>query len=343
MALTVLVPPLPNFIMNNNPQNIEKNDKQEAVISDERLMKLVQFEVAEKAKADVISWAKWVVIPLSLMVLILGGKTYWEVRRAIKIATDKQIATAETRIQEALDKFDTTSKKSILELEHEVETVRSKAIDAKQRIALAISSRPLPSPVLKSDKPVIVGPGTSIAIKSESGSFAATVCCIVEDSIGNRYFLTINDSPSFLAKEVFDNTGRKIGEGKRYSPIASLIKIAKGVEVSVGPPGLQRFEGIGSSFIRPNEDIVGFGFASGRVEGKAFGTSVMSTAVEAGIEVTEWTNTSLSFEDGDGGGPVINSKNQLVGMIYSYSPQQSKIAPIERILRELDVTLVVTP
>jgi len=333
--------------MNSNSQSTEENgkqetDKQETVISDERLMKLVQFEVAEKAKADVVSWAQWIVGSISLVVFILGGATYWEIHCAIKSATDDQIKEAKDRIQESLNEFEAQSKQSISAFERRVEEVRSKADDAEQRIAIAISSRPLLAPVLKSGENVIVGPGTSIAIKSESGAFAATVCCVVEDASKNRYFLTINNSPSFLSQEVFDSAGRKIGEGAKYSPIALLVRIAKGVKVSVAPPGLKRFEGVETGILRPHEDVVGFGFASGRVEGKTRETMSVSTVYEAGTEVLVWTSTSLSFEDGDGGGPVINSKNQLVGMIYSYSPEKSKVAPIGHVLKELGVSLVTT-
>ena len=114
------------------------------------------------------------------------------------------------------------------------------------------------------------------------------------------------------------------------------------MKVSVAPPGLKRFEGVETGILRPHEDVVGFGFASGRVEGKTRETMSVSTVYEAGTEVLVWTSTSMSFEDGDGGGPVINSKNQLVGMIYSYSPEKSKVAPIGHVLKELGVSLVTT-
>lgn len=328
--------------MTNTTTNSESESQQLVEVNESRVKELAAFEVARDAKAIVTSWAKWIVGTVTLCFALLGFKTYRDIHIAIQTKTSDQIDKADVRIQEALEEFETESKNAILRLENEVKEVKRRADGAKQYLALLVKPKPKsvrPPDVLEGE-PLIVGPGTSIAISSEAGSSIATICCVVQDASGSRFVISANYVPDLLDKEAVDVTSnQKIGAGVRYTPTASLIKLDKGVAAKIGPPNRPPFAGIG--IVDSGDDVFAYGFKSGMLKGTVHGRMARARIVDNEHYVETFISASLVVANGDGGGPVVNSKNQLVGMVYSHSDETSQIIPIEDILRGLNVTLVV--
>jgi Zn-dependent metalloprotease len=85
------------------------------VVSDtpevERLKKLVAFEVAEEAKKQVTSWAKWIIAPVALALAGLGIKTYFDVQTSIKKALEKFQEDSAKASSEAINQFQEDSVK----------------------------------------------------------------------------------------------------------------------------------------------------------------------------------------------------------------------------------------
>ncbi|MDJ0597366.1 MAG: M4 family metallopeptidase [Crocosphaera sp.] len=78
----------------------------------ERLKKLVEFEVAEEAKKQVVSWAQWIIAPLAFALAALGVKTYCDVQTWLKKALKNFQQDSANSTREAIDNFNKALEKA---------------------------------------------------------------------------------------------------------------------------------------------------------------------------------------------------------------------------------------
>ena len=125
-----------------------------AIASDQILSeskkKLMAFEIAESAKEQVTTWAKWIVGAVIAVGATLGVKTYLDVQGSIKDATDTQIRIAQAKAtsaigafeqeqQVALKDFREKSKGAITSFEAEITRVVQSVQDAGHKAACFFS------------------------------------------------------------------------------------------------------------------------------------------------------------------------------------------------------------
>jgi Zn-dependent metalloprotease len=88
------------------------------------------YQVAESARQQLVSWAKWIIGVIVILVTILGLKTYIDVQNKINEAIEQQLATARGKTKEALDEFTTETNAALDKLKTEADLVKTQADQA---------------------------------------------------------------------------------------------------------------------------------------------------------------------------------------------------------------------
>lgn len=177
----------------------------------------------------------------------------------------------------------------------------------------------------------VIRPGTSIGVGRP-----VSACCLVYGKDGKRYLLAMHLGGE-VGATVFqpapaDGKGEPIGRiarvGKDAYRSGSLIELEPNVEFDMTFPQAQaQIAGIGEK-LRRSDAIRAVGRGSGLSLGRVL-------AVRGGEDII----TTIDSEPGDSGAPVVNEKNELVGVIATSSKSISAVLPIEPLLEELEVTL----
>ncbi|HEX7186184.1 MAG TPA: hypothetical protein VF756_30445 [Thermoanaerobaculia bacterium] len=191
----------------------------------------------------------------------------------------------------------------------------------------------------KNHRPVRAG--TSVSTEPEK-SLPGTICCVVHDSEG-KYLLS--------RASVFGEPGAAIvqpsakdGMGGKLDIVAEVVRrergnpnraaaIARVPKDSNPSPFIPRFGGIvGTKKVKAGDEIRQVGRGSGIQKGRVLRVEEDGTIV-----------TDIRPAPGDTGGPVLTPGRELVGMLWGWSKikKESYVAPIEPILDDLDVGLVV--
>ncbi len=170
------------------------------------------------------------------------------------------------------------------------------------------------------------------------GQGTGSICCVVQNQAGERFLLNL----AFVVGEVgspviqpgpTDGKGRVIGTVARAgsNPYNSgvLIRLSKGVDIDLDGSRLGGIRGV-SKQVRAGDRVRMIGRGSGLSEG-----TVLQTRDDDFI-------VNIDSQGGDAGAPVVNSRNQIVGILYASAAGGSKAAvlPIAPILQELGVTIV---
>ncbi len=162
---------------------------------------------------------------------------------------------------------------------------------------------------------------------------AVSACCVVYGAGGERYLLAMhlnaNVGDRVYQPAPVDGGKAAIGTiekvGRNPARSASLIRLDDGIEV------LSDFDGRPIEGAARRERIGDRLRAVGRGSGMTNGTVV---AVRRNDYLT-----TIPVQPGDSGAPVVNVKNQLVGVIFGNAGSVSDVLPIEPLLREHGVTL----
>ena len=170
-----------------------------------------------------------------------------------------------------------------------------------------------------------------------TGSSAGSACCLVQDQKGERYLLTMAQlfADSAPGDPVFQPGGS--AEGTRIGVLArlgsntvmsgALVKLDRDVTLDTSIPKYGRIRGLAGK-IRDGDQV--------RAVGRGSGFSLGSILAGRGKDYV----TTINSTAGDTGAPVVNSRNELIGVIYAGKDDVSYVLPIEPILKELGVTLV---
>jgi hypothetical protein len=206
-----------------------------------------------------------------------------------------------------------------------------------------------------------VRPGLSASsVKAGAG----TICCMVKDKSGGLYLLSSEHpfagepgtevvQPSVIdggsaPKDVVAQVVKSIPKPKAGPQTAAgtIAKLRSGVEYEPAT-SMFAFAGVGS--VQPGDAVRMIGRTSGITQG-------IVTAVNVSVEIggmpeppgtakfdglVSCSGTGMMFSQaGDSGAPVVNAKNELVGMLYAGSNDLSYFIPIQPILEALEVDLV---
>jgi len=202
--------------------------------------------------------------------------------------------------------------------------------------------------------------GVSVSSR-EKRSLTGTVCCLVRDSKGALFILSRTkvftrhdpESPgsgadsrgleilqpsaadSLLPRdkfvvatvERFGSDSNRSGAIARLKPDSSLTP--KAAEI----PGLGRIVGPAKD-VQEKTEVWLFGRGSGRTRGRIEriddGQGVQKTIVVTGLQPKQ----------GDTGAPLLTPDHRLVGMLWGWNGKEAFVTPIDRLLADLDVTLV---
>jgi Zn-dependent metalloprotease len=93
------------------------------------------YQVAEAARQQLVSWAKWIIGAIALLITILGVKTYIDVQKNIDNAITQELTAARAKTREALDKFTIETNSALDKLTIETELVKAEAERAGTLIA----------------------------------------------------------------------------------------------------------------------------------------------------------------------------------------------------------------
>ena len=175
------------------------------------------------------------------------------------------------------------------------------------------------------------------SIGSFDGGGTGNLCCLVQDSAGQQYVLThalavgLPGTQVIQPGQVDDKGGQIIGTvvrvAKSYQS-AALIRLDPKISVDINGSKLGPIRRVARK-VRVGDEVRMIGRGSGHVKGTV---------------ILDRGNVFLTnFEThGDTGAPVVNARNELVGILYIPAglTQNSVVQPIGPILRELEVTLV---
>ncbi len=213
--------------------------------------------------------------------------------------------------------------------------------------------------VLSSNTPVVTGPASRGTIEPAVRVLAAPVtlglrapsrtirlgasigagrpvsaCCVVYGKDGARYLLAVHlgagVGATVLQPAPADGKGEPIGQvvrvGKGPYP-GALVLLDPGVEVDASFPQSDKgLAGIADK-VRRGDKI--------RAVGRGSGLSIGRVIAPRGQDIL----TTIVFQPGDSGAPVVNDKNELVGVIATSWKTISVVLPIQPLLDELEVTL----
>ncbi|MGZ5451126.1 MAG: nSTAND1 domain-containing NTPase [Thermoanaerobaculia bacterium] len=166
--------------------------------------------------------------------------------------------------------------------------------------------------------------GASIGVKG-----AVSACCLVLGQKGERYLLAthLDAQPGDRVYQPApaDGGSSAIGTVERIGQSVSLVRLDPGIDVqtSIGESGPIR----AARHVRLGDQVRVIGRGSGLARGTI-------AAVRDGDYLT-----TIDVQPGDSGAPVLNVKNQLVGIVYGGTGGLSSVLPIEPLLREMNVRL----
>lgn len=182
-----------------------------------------------------------------------------------------------------------------------------------------------------------VTPGVSIGGGGSTGS----ACCVVEDDNGTRYLLTLpfvvggEKGASVLQPGAADGGTQRdaIGYVERVGADSyqsgALIRLQKGVDLDATVPHVGHLRGAKSA-VNVGDEVRLVGRGSAIAKGR-----VLAVDERGGIR------TSIIPESGDAGAPVVNARNEIIGMLVSSDNRSmSIVAPIGPVLQELGVRVV---
>jgi energy-coupling factor transporter ATP-binding protein EcfA2 len=162
---------------------------------------------------------------------------------------------------------------------------------------------------------------------------AASACCLVYGRKGERYLfamhLAAQPGAAILQPAPVDGgtqsigTVARVGKDPAYSGI--LVQLDPAIEIDAAFPGAGAIRGIAKK-VRRGDRVRAVGRGSGLSEGRVL-------AVRGNDIVT-----TIDSQPGDSGAPVVNSRNELVGVIFGGSNTISSVLPIQPLLDELEVT-----
>jgi len=180
-------------------------------------------------------------------------------------------------------------------------------------------------------------PGVSIGGNGATGSS----CCVVESSDGSQFLLTLpfvvggekgtrvtQPGPGDGGNAARDTIGvvERVGADPYQS--GALVRIAKGINVDARIPRIGALHGVQRS-VRNGEAVRLAGRGSALASGTVIETRKDGTIV-----------TSILPDSGDAGAPVVNARNELIGVLVSSDNKSiSLVAPIGPLLDELGVKL----
>lgn len=202
--------------------------------------------------------------------------------------------------------------------------------------------------------------GTSIRLESPN-AFPGTICCFVRDDHNQVYLLTSQfafpggrgDWVIQPVKKPMAEAGERIAVLSRsLSPLSGEENISAGLALLL--PGVQaspEIDGIGpitgvAPDVHPGEPVTVIGGISGVVRTIVEATHINGEQFKTPLGVqtfNELIEIKSSFRLGDPGAPVINGKNQLVGVVLAGSEMSISIMPIVPILQKFKVTLLDAP
>ncbi|HEX2833421.1 MAG TPA: hypothetical protein VHW00_10420 [Thermoanaerobaculia bacterium] len=179
-----------------------------------------------------------------------------------------------------------------------------------------------------------VTPGVSVG----GGGATGSSCCVVQDAAGTRYLLTL---PFVVGGEkgarvfqpgpgdggtVRDVIGIVERVGSDAYQSGALIRLAKGTTLDAKVPRIGALRGVQTS-VRVGEEVRLVGRGSALANGR-----VIELRKDGQIL------TSIIPDSGDAGGPVVNARNELIGMLVSSDNKSlSIVVPIAPVMQELGV------
>lgn len=174
-----------------------------------------------------------------------------------------------------------------------------------------------------------VGLGASIGVKEP-----VSVCCVVYGADGARYVFTLlaggNVGDTVHHPAPADGRARPIGRivrvGKDAYRSGALVQLDPSVEVNGAFPHSGGIAGIAER-VRRGDQVRSVGRGSGLSQGRVIAVR--------GEDII----TTIDSEPGDSGAPVVNDRNELVGVIATSSKSISAVLPIRPMFEELEVTL----
>jgi hypothetical protein len=234
---------------------------------------------------------------------------------------------------------------------------------------LAARPAPIPAPVAAAAPPPTVAPtaptrvaprlAPSVApgasVSSTEAKSAASICCIVELS-GRRYVLTADYT---FQGEPLNHpvvSPAVIDGGDPKKPVAVLTFV---YPRAAGQPG---GGGVALAALNPNVRYVNtaafghingvgpaptvgsvvrmVGRTSGLVEGKVLGSQVSARLqVERPLLAENMLLVERISKPGDGGAPVLDSSNRLVGLVYGGSERVTLVLPLADLFEKLALSL----
>src|ERR1700730_5715603 len=128
----------------NNPKSPEEEKtvslpKDDLSIFLKDYKEYLAYQVAEAARQQLVSWAKWILGVIALLITILGVKTYIDVQSKINEAIQQQLVIAQGKTKEALDNFTTETNAALTKLKTETELVKTEADQAGALISEQIT------------------------------------------------------------------------------------------------------------------------------------------------------------------------------------------------------------
>ena len=282
-----------------------------------------------------------------------------------RAAADARLAAAEaarnaekkysTELQAALDKATKTAEELRRKVD-ELSATRKELAEEKQESAEAEKAvqqvlqgyaPPVTSPVPVVESFRTLATAESLGLRKAARPIRAGVslnggsaCCLVRDKSGERYLLTVGFAAGEQEGALVYQPGQADGGndpigtvarlGKRRYMSGGLVRLDKGMEVDSSIPQFGPIRGVATNKLRPGDQLRCVGRGSGLTVGKV-------VAIRENDIVT-----TIESEGGDAGGPVVNSRNELVGLLYAGQKDVSFVLPIGPILDELGVTLVPT-
>ena len=168
------------------------------------------------------------------------------------------------------------------------------------------------------------------------GGATGSICCLVQNKAGEQFLLSLAFVVGDLGGAVMqpgsvDGKGRVIGTvvrlGTGYNS-GALVRLTKDIDVDLDGSELGPIRG--PAKVRPGDKVRVIGRGSGLSEG---------TVIQ--VRDDDFV-TNIDSQAGDAGAPVVNSRNQIVGILYASADggRTAAVLPILPILDELDVRMV---
>jgi hypothetical protein len=183
-------------------------------------------------------------------------------------------------------------------------------------------------------------PGASIGPAGEA--IAGTLCCFVKDASGKKYLVTANHIAGKPGTQVVwpatidQAKSTAIGTVTRILGLVALVEIADGVQ-----PGNGGIDGWAGD-VKVGDTVTMIGRTSKSVSGKVTGTGASfpfpaadGQTMQEGAILTDRISSA-----GDGGAPVLDANNRLVGLLIARSQTSSVVLPLKPILDREGLSLL---